>query len=180
MTYVLHKKLGDDIVLPRGDRGIRLRLVAALSDSIFQGELLMAEQPFVAQFPEQQGYQISLVQAGHEPPGRLRATLEDGMSDLGARVDGTSERLAQFHRVENTYLSTFQTLGGLGLLLGTFGLATVFLRNVLERKKELALLGAVGFRRAHVMTWSSPRTCSCSSLAWRQARSRRRWRLRRL
>jgi putative ABC transport system permease protein len=151
MTYVLHKKLGDDIVLPRGDREIRLRLVAALSDSIFQGELLMAEQPFVTLFPERQGYQILLVQAGHEPAARLRATLEDGMSDLGARVTGTAERLAQFHRVENTYLSTFQTLGGLGLLLGTFGLATVLLRNVLERKKELALLGAVGYRRAHVM-----------------------------
>jgi len=151
MTYVLHKKLGDDIVLPRGDREIRLRLVAALSDSIFQGELLMAEQPFVTLFPEQQGYQILLVQAGHEPAARLRATLEDGMSDLGARATGTAERLAQFHRVENTYLSTFQTLGGLGLLLGTFGLATVLLRNVLERKKELALLGAVGYRRAHVM-----------------------------
>ena len=74
------------------------------------------------------------------------------MADLGARVTGTAERLAQFHRVENTYLSTFQTLGGLGLLLGTFGLATVLLRNVLERKRELALLGAVGFRRAHVTT----------------------------
>jgi len=151
MTYVLHKKLGEDIVLPRGDREVRLRLVAALSDSIFQGELLMAEQPFVTLFPEQQGYQILLVQAGHEPAARLRAALEDGMSDLGARVTGTAERLAQFHRVENTYLSTFQTLGGLGLLLGTFGLATVLLRNVLERKKELALLGAVGYRRAHVM-----------------------------
>jgi len=152
MTYVLHKKLGDDIVLPRGDREVRLRLVAALRDSIFQGELLMAEQPFVTLFPEQQGYQVLLVQAGREPAARLRSTLEDNMSDLGARVTGTAERLAQFHRVENTYLSTFQTLGGLGLLLGTFGLATVLLRNVLERKKELALLGAVGYRRGHVMT----------------------------
>ena len=152
MTYVLHKKLGDDIVLPRGDREIRLRLVAALSDSIFQGELLMAEQTFVTLFPEQEGYQVLLVQAGHEPAARLKASLEDGMADLGARVTGTAERLAQFHRVENTYLSTFQTLGGLGLLLGTFGLATVLLRNVLERKRELALLGAVGYRRAHVMT----------------------------
>lgn len=151
MTYVLHKKLGDEIVVPRGNRDLRLRLVAALSDSIFQGELLMAEQRFLTLFPEQQGYQILLVQAGQEPVGQLRASLEDNMSDLGARVIGTTERLAQFHRVENTYLSTFQTLGGLGLLLGTFGLATVLLRNVLERKKELALLGAVGYRRAHVM-----------------------------
>jgi ABC-type lipoprotein release transport system permease subunit len=152
MTYVLHKKLGEDIVLPQGDREIRLRLVAALSDSIFQGELLMSEQAFSTLFPDQQGYQVLLVSTGHESAEKVKASLEEGMSDLGARVTGTAERLAQFHRVENTYLSTFQTLGGLGLLLGTFGLATVLLRNVLERKRELALLGAVGYRRTHVMT----------------------------
>ena len=152
MTYVLHKQLGEDIVMPHGDRQIRLRLVAALSDSIFQGELLMAQQPFLKSFPEQEGYQILLVRAGEGQTENVRMALEDGLADLGARVSGTAERLAQFHRVENTYLSTFQTLGGLGLLLGTFGLATVLLRNVLERKKELALLVAVGYRRAHVMT----------------------------
>jgi putative ABC transport system permease protein len=152
MTYVLHKKLGEDVVIARGDGQVRLRLVAALSDSIFQGELLMAEQPFSTLFPEQQGYRLLLVRAGNEPVDRLEASLESGMADFGARVTGTAERLAQFHRVENTYLSTFQTLGGLGLMLGTFGLATVLLRNVLERKRELALLGAVGFRRGHVMT----------------------------
>ena len=64
----------------------------------------------------------------------------------------TAERLAEFHRVENTYLSTFQTLGGLGLLLGTIGLAAVLLRNVLERRRELALLGAVGYGRGRLFT----------------------------
>jgi putative ABC transport system permease protein len=54
--------------------------------------------------------------------------------------------------VENTYLSTFQTLGGLGLLVGTFGLAAVVLRNVLDRRRELALLGAVGYGRGHIFT----------------------------
>src|SRR5690606_41386733 len=61
-----------------------------------------------------------------------------------------AERLADFLAVQNTYLSTFQTLGGLGLLLGTLGLGTVMLRNVLERRGELALLRAVGFRRGQV------------------------------
>src|SRR6185436_14739522 len=46
MTYVLHKSLGDDIVVDRGGRPLRLRLVAALSDSIFQGELLMSDEQF--------------------------------------------------------------------------------------------------------------------------------------
>jgi ABC-type antimicrobial peptide transport system permease subunit len=50
--------------------------------------------------------------------------------------------------VQNTYLSTFQTLGGLGLLLGTFGLAVVQLRNALERRGELALLRAVGLSKS--------------------------------
>ncbi|HEY6190393.1 MAG TPA: ABC transporter permease, partial [Pyrinomonadaceae bacterium] len=40
-------------------------------------------------------------------------------------------------------------LGGLGLVLGTLGLGAVLLRNVLERRRELALLRAVGYNRAH-------------------------------
>jgi ABC-type antimicrobial peptide transport system permease subunit len=52
--------------------------------------------------------------------------------------------------VENTYLTTFQALGGLGLLLGTLGLAAVLLRNVLERRKELGLLRAVGYTPAQL------------------------------
>ena len=60
------------------------------------------------------------------------------------------DQLAEFHRVENTYLSTFQALGALGLLVGTVGLAVVMLRNVLERRRELALLRAVGYRAGHL------------------------------
>jgi ABC-type antimicrobial peptide transport system permease subunit len=76
------------------------------------------------------------------------ATIESGAADFGADAVSTAARLAEFHAVENTYLSTFQTLGGLGLLVGTIGLAAVLLRNVLERRRELALLRAVGYRTA--------------------------------
>jgi ABC-type antimicrobial peptide transport system permease subunit len=41
-------------------------------------------------------------------------------------------------------------LGGLGLILGTFGLGAVLLRNVLERRRELALLRAVGYNAGHL------------------------------
>jgi len=76
--------------------------------------------------------------------------LEERLSDYGFDVRFTAEQLASFHRVENTYLSTFQALGGLGLVLGTLGLAVVLLRNVLERRRELALLRAVGYTRWHL------------------------------
>src|SRR5262249_12284914 len=59
-----------------------------------------------------------------------------------------AQRLASYLAVENTYLATFQALGGLGLLLGALGLAVVLLRSVWERRGELALLRALGFRRS--------------------------------
>ncbi len=59
--------------------------------------------------------------------------------------------LAGYARVQNTYLATFQTLGGLGLLLGTFGIVTVLLRSVVERRSELAMLLALGLRRRQVV-----------------------------
>jgi putative ABC transport system permease protein len=153
MTYVLHMKLGDDFVMPgSSEPPIRLRLVAALSDSIFQGELLMAEQPFVRAFPESDGYRFFLADA---PPGQTPAVtelLETRLSDFGVDVASTAERLAGFHRVEYTYLSTFQMLGGLGLVLGTLGLGAILLRNVLERRRELALLRALGYTHAQFFT----------------------------
>jgi putative ABC transport system permease protein len=145
LTYVLHKKLGDEILLAHGDQRIRLRLVAALADSVFQGELLMSDANFVKLFPEQQGYRLLLVDAPVAQAAAVGDAIERTAGDLGADAVLTAARLQEFHAVENTYLSTFQSLGGLGLLVGTVGLAAVLLRNVLERRREIALLRAVGY-----------------------------------
>lgn len=146
LAYVLHLKLGEDFLLPRGGEEVRLRVVAALTGSLFQSEFVMSEQNFVRLFPEQQGYRFFLVDTPNNiQPNAVAATLEDRLSDFGFDVQSTTERLASFHRVENTYLSTFQMLGGLGLVLGTIGLGAVLLRNVLERRRELALMRAVGY-----------------------------------
>jgi ABC-type antimicrobial peptide transport system permease subunit len=144
ITYVLHHKVGD--VFDAG--GIKVKLIAALDDSIFQSEIIISEKNFTRGFPDEQGFRYSLI----DGPPSIAAPLEDAMSDYGFDVVSTPARLAAYHRVENTYLSTFQALGGLGLLLGTLGLGAVLLRNVLERRKELALLRAVGYRPEHLRT----------------------------
>jgi putative ABC transport system permease protein len=145
MTYVLHKTLGEDLLLGGGGAPLRLRLVGALADSLFQSEILMSEANFRRLFPRQEGFRFFLLDVEPERAGAVTEILERRLSDFGFDVAPAAERLAGFHRVENTYLSTFQALGGLGLVLGTLGLAAVLLRNVLERRRELALLRAVGF-----------------------------------
>ncbi len=151
LAYALHLSVGDDFVVNRDtDNPITLRIVAALTDSIFQGELLIGEQQFVRLFPEHDGYRFFLVDTPLEQTVEVTAALEDRLADYGFDLTSAPERLAAFHRVENTYLMTFQTLGALGLLLGTLGLGAVLLRNVLERRRELALLRAVGYDTGHV------------------------------
>jgi len=166
MTYVLHKAVGDDLAISARGRPVTLRFVGALSDSIFQSEVLMSERNFVRLFPEQDGFQLLLVDTSANA-GDVANAIEQGMSDAGGDAVQAGEYLASFHRVENTYLSTFQALGGLGLLLGTVGLATVLLRNVLERRRELALLAAVGYRRSHflVMAVAENLLIVCGGLA---------------
>ncbi|MCY3846688.1 MAG: ABC transporter permease, partial [Acidobacteria bacterium] len=111
LNYALHIGIGDDFVLNRDtDRPITLRIVGALSDSIFQRELLIGEAHFERVFPDYEGYRFFLIDA---PPARtadVSAALEDRLADFGFDVVSAGERLAAFHRVENTYLATFQTL----------------------------------------------------------------------
>ncbi len=151
MEYVLHRRLGEEIVIERpGAAPIRMRLVAGLEDSVFQSELIMGEAAFRRLFPGQEGYRVFLLDVPRPDEPAIVARLESTLADQGFDAVTTRDRLAAYHRVENTYLSTFQALGGLGLVLGTVGLATVLLRNALERRREIALLRALGYRPWHV------------------------------
>ncbi len=128
-------------------RTIRLRVVGLLSNSILQGDLLVAESQLLTHFPQISGQRFFLIECEPEKTDAVAAAWNRTLGDFGLSTERSGDRLAGFLAVQNTYLSTFQSIGGLGLLLGTFGLAAVQLRNVLERRRELALLRAVGFRR---------------------------------
>jgi putative ABC transport system permease protein len=153
LTYVFHLALGDDFLLTAdGADPIRLRIVAALADSVLQSELIIGEHDFTRLFPRHEGYRVWMIDAPEARAAALTTVLEDRLSDFGVDVVDTRARLASYHQVENTYLSTFQALGALGLLLGTLGLAAVLARNVLERRRELGLLQAVGFTAGNLRT----------------------------
>jgi len=148
MEWILGKHLGDEMQIQDGEgKPARLRVVGLLQDSVFQSGLLVSEANFLKLYPRQEGYQFFLLDV---PPERMTAVerlLESTLADHGFTTTPSVERLASFLAVENTYLSTFQALGGFGLLLGALGLAVVLLRSIWERRGELALLRALGFRQ---------------------------------
>lgn len=153
LQYSLHRSLGSLLELPAEvasqlETPTDMQVVGALSGSVFQGVLLMSEENFLELFPNVSGYGYFLIEADPSQADELTSLLESRLVTVGFDVELIGRRLQNFLAVQNTYLSTFQALGGLGLLLGTFGLGTVMLRNVLERRGELALMRAIGFQKA--------------------------------
>lgn len=152
LMFNLKKGPGSKIAYPAEGETFKawLTVQGMFDGAVFQGVLLMSEVNFLHLFPERKGFQYFLVEVPPEHATAAAELLETELAEYGFDTEPVAERLARFLAVQNTYLSTFQSLGGLGLLLGTLGLATVMLRNVLERQAELALLRAVGFRPGQI------------------------------
>ena len=146
VVWALGKKPGDTLDY-LDDKGVtrKLRIAGVVPNAVFQGSLVIAEDHFVRLFPERAGYRAFLIDAPKARRDEIRRELTRAGEDSGLSITPTGDRLAAFQTVENTYLSIFGALGGLGLLLGTAGLGLIVLRNVEERRGELALLRAVGF-----------------------------------
>ncbi len=148
LEWALGKKIGDtlDYTDERG-RTFKIRLAGSVANSLLQGSLIIDEAEFVQRFPNDSGYRMFLIDAPAGQTGQVSARLARALQDVGFELTPAVQRLNAFNAVQNTYLGTFQILGGLGLLLGSAGLGIVVLRNVFERRGELGLLNAVGFRR---------------------------------
>jgi ABC-type lipoprotein release transport system permease subunit len=151
VTWTLHSGLGKRLQVTGPDgRPLELWIAGVIPRSIFAGELLLSEAEFRRLYPGVKAPAYLLIDT---PPGREQAVaraLRRGLADWGVEVRTTREVLNSFLRVQNTYLMMFLALGGLGLVLGTVGMVVVLLRGALERRRELALLQAVGFSRGQL------------------------------
>ena len=148
MTWGLGLGLGDEIEY-RDESGkpVKVRLVAGLAGSVFQGSLVVSESALLRHFPSSAPTRLLLVESPAGRSDELAASLGRSLATFGASVESTADRLARFNSVQNTYLTVFALLGWLGMLVGTLGLAVIVVRNVAESRGELALLRAVGFGR---------------------------------
>jgi hypothetical protein len=147
IVWALGKKVGDTLDC-EDESGARFKilLVGSLANSILQGSLIIDEKRFIERFPGESGHRVFLIDAADSDAGAVTDCLGRALRDCGPELVPAARRLNAFNAVQNTYLDTFQALGGLGLLLGSAGLGAVALRNTLERRKEFAILLAAGFK----------------------------------
>ena len=125
-----------------------LKIVGLLEPGILQGAVIVAERNFTRLMPRRSGYSLALIDATAVAVASREAvprTLATVWADVGVSVQSSVDRLRRLYAVQNTFLSGFQMLGSLGLLLGTLGVASVQMQGVFERLGALAVLRSIGF-----------------------------------
>jgi putative ABC transport system permease protein len=146
IQWGLGMKVGDVLMYQNevGDT-LRLKLIAGTTPSIFQGFVLISNQNFLKNYPTNSGTSVFLIDGNPETQQQIGDELNSVFRDYGWEMESTAKRLVEFYSVTNTYLSIFLALGALGLILGTIGLAVILARTLLERRREIAVLQAIGF-----------------------------------
>ncbi len=151
LEWGLKIKLGDTLVL-RAENGQPLNIIiaAGLKSSVFQGYVLIGMENFSKYYPSVSGTSVFLVDGKSELSGTYQSTLNERLDNHGIIIEKTGDRLASFYAVTNTYLSVFGVFGALGMIIGIAGLGFVVLRTYNQRKKEFALLLALGFTKSKI------------------------------
>lgn len=152
----LGKGIGDTIAYTDAQgHEFKVKLVGLLAGSVLQGKVMISEEAFLSKYPDAAGYKFFLIDEaeGNKATGSnsgksaiVSAHLTKQLETRGLALETTTDRLAAFSAVQNTYIGIFTILGGLGVLLGTAGLGVLAARNVLERRGEFGLMQALGFR----------------------------------
>ena len=154
----LKKKVGlddGDVIEYRDEAGgtFRVKLVGCLPMrlSVFQGALLISEEAFTRLYPSEHGFRMFLLDTPPDSAQRIASELNGDLERFGIDVRPAVDRLREFYTVESTYLAMFLVLGGLGLALGSAAMGVVVVRNLFERRREVAMLRALGFCRAAIL-----------------------------
>ena len=161
IMWALHKKVGDLLeIKAQNGRSYQLKLVAGMQSSILQGKLIINETAFKQLFPKINGYDLILIKSETQT-NTLREALSSQLEEYGPEIRPATDIIDELYRVENTYMSMFALLGGLGLVMGCIVLAITVLRNTQSQSRYYAILQALGYQSKHIreiiiLTWLIP------------------------
>ena len=147
LLWGLQMKLGDTLRYAAGNGlTVNLLLACTLKNSIFQGNILLDKELFKSIWPEITGTEIALIKTSSKTgTEEAKILTERALSEYGASVMSTIQRLKEFNSVTDTYLTIFLVLGGFGLLIGIAGFIIVVRKDLASRRQQIALMQSIGF-----------------------------------
>jgi putative ABC transport system permease protein len=142
-------RAGDDLVLDTG-RGDRTFTLVAVLDTYVVGGVLFPPAAYDTLFRDTGAtFSLASAPAGQEPAA-FAAALEAAGADVGLVARTVTEAADDVTRANRTFTDVFSLLLVLGLVVALVAVAALQGRAVRERRGQLAVLRAIGFRRRDV------------------------------
>lgn len=155
LTWSLGLKTGDSLEIKAEDGQIfKLVFYSALSNSVFQGSVIISEDNFLKLFLSSKGYSRFLIDleenTEEESISKTAETLERILRLSGPVVRLNSDILNEYYSVENTYITIFFQLGLIALVFAVAGISILLLRKIQDEKPEICIQKITGFSKGRV------------------------------
>lgn len=142
---------GDTLLLADGvGRTARVEVVAILNGVYFDG-IVSSDRLLQDQFGITTGTLAFIKVTESSDPTQVSIILRRDYLRYGLLTLVIPVLVADFLEVGNAFLALFQGFLGLGLVVGIAGLGIISIRSVVERRREIGMLRALGFRRSMVL-----------------------------
>lgn len=146
IEWTLHSAVGQILNAGSG----KIKIAGTLEGTVLADHLLTSETGFQRLFPSVEAPTFFLVTCPSNQIEATRLAIRQGLAQYGVDVRTVSGELDALHGVQNAYLSMFGLLAGISIVLGVVGSSLLVIREAQERRRELAILLAIGFSRAQV------------------------------
>jgi putative ABC transport system permease protein len=147
-----HWHVGDTITMTFPETGVQrftIAMIYSLRDPL--GDYTMSDQAFTANVAHVSDQAVFVIDAPHVPASAAHAAIENVLKHTpSARLYTPAEFEAYVSDRINTLLNLIYVLLFLAVLIALFGVANALALSVVERRRELGLLRAVGMHRRQV------------------------------
>lgn len=125
-----------------------LVVAGILSPSVIAGNFVMHEGFLKELYPTGSGYRVVFAKTAQ--PATVIGELEKGLVKYGLDARKVEDIVRETTSAEQGYMNLFQAYLGAGLVLGVVALAVTEARQVTERRRDIAMLRAVGLSRGSI------------------------------
>ncbi len=133
---------------------VELEVIGVIENSVFGGTFIMSQSNLEQLYPNSAEYRYALFKLKpgvKTTPERTAAELEEALNRYGMDAQAIRQLINENLEYERSFMVLFQAFLGLGLIVGIIGLGVVTTRSVQERRFEIGVLRALGFKRRMIL-----------------------------
>jgi len=147
-------ELGSTLAVSDGSGmgGSRNYTVIGIADEFAFSEIFVQKEGLRSDFPQLKGDNLFLMTVKDgEDQHKVAKDLEADLSAVGMNVFVFDDLIEEYNQAVDQIFSMFTMFMGLGLVVGVASLGVLAIRSVIERKQEIGIMRAIGYRRSMVL-----------------------------